>query len=93
MTEQVRLQAETYGHLFQCIPRNSASIFGNFNSEDAKILTIALRKKCSGIDDCSDKSDFKGGYLILLSNRIRFDNKLFGEETIVKEVEIHWLEV
>ena len=93
MTGQIRSQAEKYGNLLQCIPRNSVSMSGTFNSLNGKSLKIELRKKCSGIDDCSDKSYFKGSYLYTFSNRIRFDNKFFGEEAIVKEVEIHWLPV
>ena len=40
-----------------------------------------------------DKEYFKGVHIGLFVNRIRFDNKKFGEEAIIKEVEMSWVPV
>ena len=39
------------------------------------------------------KEYFKGSYIIVLMNKIRFDSSKFGEESIVRESIIHWLPI
>ena len=45
--------------------------------------------RCSGYDYCRSEEEidyfFKSGYMIMLSNQIKFDYRNYGEESIVNE--------
>jgi len=59
-----------------CLAEEDAYVYGNFNSDNARMLYIEI-KKCVGLDSCADeneiKNHFRGKYLNLMNNRKRFD--------------------
>lgn len=79
---------------WRCIPRENTKVSGPYNSDLMKRIDIRLNRNCSSDNTkgCSDDY-FKNGYIILITNRIKFDNKKFGKESIVKEVEMKWIPV
>ncbi len=72
-------------------------VSGNFDSEEGRMIYIRLSYKCKVENKCTEeeksKKMFRGGWVFLLNNRIRFDNKNFGDEALVKEVQITWIPV
>ncbi len=80
-----------------CIDSDMTKISGNFDSQEGRMIYIRLSYKCKIENQCTQeeksKSIFKGGWIFMISNRIRFDNKLFGEAALKKEVSLAWIPV
>lgn len=77
-----------------CFDIEQMYINGYFNSDVARKLVVQL-ERCQGEDkNCSDAetiNDFyKNNMIGFLSNRIRFDPTLFGEEAVIQESEFFW---
>ena len=57
------------------------TIYGDFNSGQARQLNIQL-KKCTGRPDCKSDTDivkfFKNKFLLVMLNQVRFDPEKFG---------------
>ena len=53
--------------------------------------------KCTGHDYCKDdaaiSSYFKKRFLVMLSNRIRFDSEKFGAQALIRESTVDWVNV
>jgi hypothetical protein len=61
------------------------------------MIYIRLSYKCKIENQCTEKekskSMFKKGWLFLLSNKVKFDNKFFGKDALIKDVDLAWLPV
>jgi len=53
------------------------------------MIVVRLHRRCPGEEQCSDvkaaNEYFKAGWLMVLSNKIRFDSNKYGEESIIRE--------
>ena len=70
---------------------------GSFHSKSARTLQFQLKRCVNSTDsEVVCKSDeeitefMKGKYLLLMSNQIRFEPKVFGEESIITESTVAW---
>ena len=79
MNGPIKERIEMHKGDWKCIPREQTKVLGTYDSDNMKRIDIRINKKCSKENNkgCSDDY-FKGGNIILIINRIRFDNKLFG---------------
>ena len=77
-----------------CLDEGDLSIYGDFTSAYASQLNIDL-VKCKGQAHCKSEEEveafFKGKYIILLYNHIRFDSEYFGRESIKQESKMFWI--
>ena len=59
-----------------CVDREEMNIYGDFNSEEARLIDVQLIR-CHDQDYCKSDEEImqwmKNKWLLLLSNRIRFD--------------------
>ena len=71
-------------------------IFGDFTTNKARQLNIQLTK-CRGRPDCKTDREiaafFRGKYIMLLANSVRFMAEGFGPDAIVKESRLLWLTI
>ena len=81
---------------FQCTRPEDSYIFGNLKSNSARVLRIKVRR-CENKPYCKPEQEitdfFKGKYLLFLSNQVRFDEKYFGYESVIKESRIEWIPI
>ena len=77
-----------------CLDDKDLSIYGDFTSAHASQLNVDL-VKCEGKDHCKSEEEveafFKGKFIIMLYNHVRFDNKHFGEDSIKQESKMYWI--
>ena len=80
--------------LFQCVDKEELHINGHLNSDNARTLSLKVRK-CIDREFCADaktiQNYFAGTYIDLLQNQIRFDFREFGESSIIKESVTRWI--
>ena len=81
---------------FLCIDKKDLRLYGDWNSSKARLIDIQLIK-CTDKSYCKEEEDIKSflrdKYLLLLSNQIRFDSDLIGNEAFVKESVLEWITV
>ena len=79
-----------------CLDEEDLTLNGDFNSATALMMNIQLIK-CTGREDCKSDAEilkfFRGRYIMLMYNQIRFNKDEFGEERITKESRIAWLKI
>ena len=79
-----------------CLKETDLSIHGWFDSDEASLIQVQL-KRCEGSPECKDKetidSFVKSRFIVLLSNRIRFDSTRYGKESIIEESHLYWLPI
>ena len=73
------------------------AIYGNFQAEKARLLGVQLVKCTNRPGYCKTEEEildyFRGKYLILLYNEIRFDQKFYGDESIKARSHMAWLPI
>ena len=71
-------------------------IYGDFDSPKARLMEVQLIQ-CHNREDCKSPEEIrkflKNKYLLILNNKMRFDNQEYGANKIVKESEAHWLPI
>eukprot|EP00353_Schmidingerella_taraikaensis_P011845 CAMPEP_0185582810 /NCGR_PEP_ID=MMETSP0434-20130131/21140_1 /TAXON_ID=626734 ORGANISM="Favella taraikaensis, Strain Fe Narragansett Bay" /NCGR_SAMPLE_ID=MMETSP0434 /ASSEMBLY_ACC=CAM_ASM_000379 /LENGTH=225 /DNA_ID=CAMNT_0028201743 /DNA_START=150 /DNA_END=827 /DNA_ORIENTATION=+ len=79
-----------------CIDSNELGIKGTYSSNEGRILSIVLNR-CMGDDFCLSEQEAKkwlrGRYLILETNRIRFNPESFGTDSIIREHFEEWIPI
>ena len=64
-----------------CNDDEQSNIFGSYDSDSARMLTINL-KRCTGKSYCKSRvvidQTLKGSFIITLANQVRFDDQSFG---------------
>ena len=88
---------KTYQKKFHCIGEEDMYVFGEFNSNQASLLNIQLRK-CNKVDnpDVECKPDeeileyFRNKFVLIKFNQVRFEQSKFGPEAIVRESKLMW---
>jgi hypothetical protein len=92
-----KLDLETYGSKMKCIDYDDFEIFGNFNSQAAKQLTLYLElcDQSTGLCESEDKVNdwLKDKYLLVLSNQINFDSEAYDQDKIRAESTLTWYKV
>lgn len=92
---------------FICMDREELHINGHYNSDNARMMYIFLKKcmnetaedeaavgeKVTCASDEAIRDYFAGTYVNLMSNRKRFDFRNFGEEALIKESTLVWTAV
>ncbi len=82
MSEDVKKQVTSYRDYFLCMNSEDTRVNGEYDSFAGRMIYVRLNYNCKIEGKCSDeeksKQLFKGGYMFLLANRIRFDNKKYG---------------
>ena len=82
MSNSTKEQIEFYRDHFLCINSDDTKIYGDFDSFSGSMIYIRLSYKCKVEGECTaeenSKKLFRGGWMFLVSNRIRFDNKKYG---------------
>ena len=90
MSKSIKDQVGFYRDHYLCIDSDMTKVSGNYDSKNGRMIYIRLSYKCKIENKCTkeekSKKLFKGGWLHFISNRIRFDNKQFGEEALLKDV-------
>ena len=85
-----------YQKKFQCLHKDDRFTQGNVNSEIASVLRLRLNK-CQGKSYCKSDEEiikfFRGKYILLYMEEIRFKSGFFGEKSIVKEGRLEWLRI
>ena len=81
---------------FLCLDKKDAYIFGSYDNDIGRMIEFQLQR-CMGEDYCYEQEQitdyFKGKFIGLLTNRIRFDANFFGEESIIPESTLIWLPI
>ena len=79
-----------------CLAEEDAYVYGNFNSDNARMLYIEI-VKCVGLDYCANDDEIKdhlrGKYLNLMNNRRRFDSRYFLEDSLLVESLLTWVPI
>ena len=85
ISTSVKSWVESFRGYFFCIEKEDTRINGTFDSESARMITATLRRAPCLTQYCKDKQTeyFRGSYLNLLSNEIRWDDQKRGSESIV----------
>ena len=69
---------------------------GTFDSIEGRMLNIHLRK-CIGKDNCKSDQEiseyFKGTYILVLKNNVRFQPRFYGNEAVLEESSIDWIPI
>ena len=85
-----------YQKKFQCLHDADRHTQGNFNSEKASVIRVRLNK-CLDKPYCKSEEEivefFKGKYLLLYVEEVRFKSSFFGEDSIVREGRLEWLRI
>ena len=88
---------DLYQQKFLCFDTEMMRARGSFHSKSARTLQFQLKRCVNSTDsDVVCKPDeeitefMKGKYMLLLSNQIRFNPRVFGEESIVAESSVGW---
>ena len=88
---------ELYQKKFLCFEREALRARGDFHSKSARTLQFQLKRCVNSTDSdivCKSNEEItefmKGKYMLLMSNQIRFEPKVFGEESIVAESSVAW---
>ena len=80
------------GQMF-CIDKKEMYMYGDYNADNARMFEIKIIK-CQGESYCKDeetiKEYFKGTYIDLMTNRIRFDFREFGHDSFIQESILNW---
>ena len=79
-----------------CIDKKEMFMYGDFNADNARMFEIKI-SKCTDESDCADEGTildyFKGIYIDLMTNRIRFDFREFGHNSFIQESILNWTPV
>lgn len=92
--------AKTYLKKFECIDPEDTYIYGEYNSDRASLMDIQLLK-CNALDhpdvECKSEEDilefFRGKFVLLKFNQVRFDSNFYGEQAIVRESRLLWIQI
>ena len=83
-------------HKFLCLKREDAYIYGSFDNDIGRMIEFQLQR-CMGEDYCRPQEEitdyFKGKFIGMLTNRIRFDSNKFGKSSIIPESTLIWLPI
>ena len=68
---------------------------GDYNTNSASMVELRV-EKCQGHDYCKNQTEIDeffatDKYIVLLNNQIRFESKLYGEESIIRESVLSWM--
>ena len=89
-------QLKFYHKKMLCVDQEEMRIYGDFSSQEARLIDLQL-VKCHDKDYC--KSDeyiqefMKDKYFLLLSNRIRFDSEQYRTNAFVSESVFEWITI
>ena len=87
---------ELYYPKLLCFKREDLWLHGDYNSQTARMINVQLRK-CRDRPDCKSDEEileyFRGRYIMILHNQIRFDARKYGEDSIVAESRFKWLRI
>ena len=90
------LEVEFYHRKFQCVDKAEMFLRGDYNSNTANQFNVQLQR-CHDRPDCKSEAEIdaylKNKYLIILYNQIRFDSRYYGQDSIVPESRLHWVQV
>lgn len=81
--------------IFHCLDDvDDLVVNGNYNTQQGNII-IAKLEACTGRDDCKTAEEARqyltGTNLAILKNNIKFEQSLYGAESIVKQSKIEWV--
>ncbi len=97
MSKSVKDQIRYYRDSYLCIDSDMTKISGSYDAEEGRMIYIRLSYKCKVENECTEeeksKKLFRGGWVFFVNNRIRFDNRKYEDEALVKEVELMWIPV
>lgn len=86
----------TYHQKFLCLKQEDMTVYGDFNSDKARMLSVQL-KRCVGETYCKSSVEiedyFRGKFLLFLTNQVRFDSEGFFEDAAIKESRVMWLTI
>ena len=89
---QIRKDYQSY----LCIEQSELFIRGSFQSNKASLLDIRL-ERCRDRPDCKSDAEitayFRGTYILMYYNQIRFDSRKYFEESVVLESSVEWIKV
>ena len=84
----------SYQKKFLCTKKEDLYIFGDFDSAQARLININL-KRCRGHDYCASEEEIDAflmnKFLLIYHNQVRFEPRKYGDEAIVPESIIHWI--
>ena len=79
-----------------CVDEDDLVVYGSYSSGSGRMINVAL-DKCIGHDYCLSEKEitnwFRGKYIFLRMNRIRFDAGTRGDGALIKESFGQWVPV
>lgn len=98
MASKYREDLEGYWDRFVCLDAPADLVLrGDLDAATASILDVVV-SRCDSSEEDNCKPDevtrehFADKYFVILTNDIRFDSKNFGEDAIIRESTLTWLE-
>ena len=86
----------TYQRKFRCIDPEEMYLYGDYNSEKARLIQLQL-EICHDKPICKPRDEIiefaRGKYLVLLYNQINFDSNRYREHSIQPESNTVWIPV
>ena len=86
MSKNVKETVGFYRDHYLCIDSKDTKIYGNFDSKEGRMIYLRLSYKCKVENECTEEENsknlFKKGWIFLLANRIKFENKKYGSDAL-----------
>ena len=89
---------QEYWNNFICLDNpEDIALRGDLSSARSSLLEVKITR-CDSSEEENCKSDeithkfFEGKYIAILTNQIRFDSNQYGEDSIIRESRLDWLE-
>ena len=87
---------ELYQKKFRCVDPDEMYIYGDFTTNEARLINVQL-KKCRGHAYCKSddeiKKYFATKYILILANQVRFSPSGFEEKTTIQESILMWMTI
>ena len=79
-----------------CLNEEDLHIHGHYNGDDSRMFLVNV-KKCVAKEFCADQQTimdyFRGTYVNIMSNQIRFDYREFSHKSLIHESTLVWTAV